>query len=411
MQLKLAIAIVVVGRVAAAQAPGEAPPPAAPAETTSSDEPLTGTARMGYYSDSDRTDVLRMLTAVAKEFGQWSGNASFTIDAVTSASVDVKSSPLGAVDVVTSASGQNTTKGGEMSDTRTLGTAGVGWKDSDGHALNLVGAVASERDYDSLTGGLNGSYDVDDRTTTLLAGASVTDNWVGSVLDPRLHHKRFTASWSAGVAHVLTPDDALRLRYDGKYDSGYMASPYRNVRFGDWTTSIGVGGMIQFMNTLGSDAGLPEKLPQHRLANAVTLEWVHALWLGIGLHPSLRASYDSWGIASITPSLDARLVHGRWRFDVGYRYYAQTHANFYAERYTMDPSAYEFYTSDKELSREHGGVFSVDIVDILHEPAEIGGRRWLLTFHIDRADYAYRDFALLASRNSTFVQAGIGCEL
>jgi hypothetical protein len=56
-------------------------------------------------------------------------------------------------------------------------------------------------------------------------------------------------------------------------------------------------------------------------------------------------------------------------------------------------------------------VFSLDIVDILHEPTEIGGRRWLLSFHIDRADYAYRDFALLTSRNSTFLQAGIGCEL
>jgi hypothetical protein len=208
---------------------------------------------------------------------------------VSSASVDVRTSPaLGAVDVVTSASGRSSTSGGQMTDRRYQLTGGGGWNDGSGHTVNLTGAAATENDYASVSGGVNGSYDFLDRTTTLLGGFTLTDNWISSILDPTLHHKMAAAGWSGGVARVLTPDDAIRLRYDGKFDDGYIASPYRNVRFGDWTTTTNAYGEVMFANTIGSTAGLPEHLPETRASNALTFEWVHSLGAGVGLHLGAR---------------------------------------------------------------------------------------------------------------------------
>ena len=288
---------------------------------------MIGTGRFGVYHDSDATTVIRGLATAAKEWGHWSLTTTAVVDAVTSASVDVKTSPaLGKVDVITGASGQSSKSGGEMSDTRYLGTVGVGWNDTRGHALNLTTSAASETDYASVSAGLNGSTDVADRNVTLLGGFTVTDNWVSSVLDPTLHRKMFAIGWSGGVARVLTPTDAVRVRYDGKLSDGDQASPYRSVRFGDWTTNDVVDrpDHVRQHDRLGRRLG--RESAGDPALDALTGEWVHALALGVGLHSSLRAAHDSWGVDSVTPALDLRIAKATWRLQLGYRLYLQSRA-------------------------------------------------------------------------------------
>ncbi|MEP6865440.1 MAG: DUF3570 domain-containing protein [Deltaproteobacteria bacterium] len=451
MRMQLIRALVLVAAtttLALAQAPGDtpptAPPPASPtpaagsdndtptqddyrdvlagekpttpdqsttASTTSDDEPMTGTGRFGVYHDSDATTVIRGLATAAKEWGHWSLNTTAVVDAVTSASVDVKTSPaLGKVDVVTGASGQSSKTGGEMSDTRYLGTIGVGWNDTRGHALSLTTSAASERDYSSVSAGLNGSIDVADRNVTLLGGFTLTDNNVSSVLDSTLHRKMSAFGWSGGVARVLTPTDAVRLRYDGKLSDGYQASPYRSVRFGDWTTTTLSTGQITFDHTIGSADGLPEKLPEKRLSTALTGEWVHALALGVGLHSSVRAAHDSWGVDSLTPALDLRIAKATWRLQLGYRLYLQSRASFFEDKYTMDPAMYSSYSSDKELGRQIGNLGSVDVATAIMEPASPNDARMMLFFHTDVFQYQYPGFVLLPSRTSAFIEAGLSWE-
>ncbi|MEO8550749.1 MAG: DUF3570 domain-containing protein [Kofleriaceae bacterium] len=434
MQLiRALVAVAWLGHIAAAQAPGETAASDTPtaddyrdvlageqpraavqepaAATTSDDEPVTGTGRLGAYHDSDQTTVLRALATIAKEWGHWTMNGGVVIDAVTSASIDVKTSPaLGKVDVVTGASGRSSTTGGEMSDTRYLGTVGAGWNDSSGHAVNLTTSVAHERDYASVSGGINGSIDVAERSTTLLGGFTVTDNWVSSVLDSTLHRKLAAVAWSAGVARVVTPSDAVRLRYDGKLSSGDLSSPYRNVRFGDWMTSTVTGGQVIFTHTLGSADGLPEKLPESRVSHALALEWVHALALGIGLHPAVRVAHDSWGVDSVTPSLELRIAKPGYRLQLGYRLYLQSRASFFAGKYTQDPTMYNSYTSDKELGGQLGHLGSVEMTVPITEPESPSDARMFLFAHADVFRYAYPGFELLASRTSEFVEAGVSWE-
>jgi hypothetical protein len=221
----------------------------------------------------------------------------------------------------------------------------------------------------------------------------------------------FSTGWSAGIARVLTRDDAIRVRYDGKASEGYLASPYRNVRFGDWTTTVNGSHQVIFAHTIGSVDGLPEHLPQSRVSHAAVLEWVHSLWLGVGLHPSLRVGHDSFGIDSLTAQMDLRIAKPGWRMNLGYRYYRQSKADFFQSKYTMDPSAYSFYTSDKELGSQSGHLVGLDIADVLFDAANTGDTRVVLKLHADVFRYAYPGFLLLPSRTSTFLEVSLAWEL
>jgi len=386
-------------------------PKAAPPLDPDALEPATGTIRGGIYDDSDKTSVYRLLGVLAQNFRHWALNGSVGIDAVSSASVDVRSSPaLSKVDVITSASGRSSTSGGQMTDRRYQLTGGAGWKDTSGHSVSLTTAVAKETDYASVSGGINGQYDILDRTTTLLGGVTLTDNWVSSVLDSTIHGKLFASAWTAGVARVLTRDDAIRLRYDGKLSFGDQASPYRQVRFGDWTAHV-TDRQITFTNTIGSADGLMEKVPQHRISHAAVIEWVHSLASGVGLHSELRLGHDTWNVNSLTAALDLRIARPTWRMRLGYRFYMQSSADFFHDKYTMDPSLYAYYTSDKELGDQHGHLGSFDVALVLSEPSAPNERRVLLNLELDAVHYQYPGFILLPSRDSVFVSAGLSWEL
>jgi len=387
------------------------PHPSEPEPDPDAQPPPTGTVRLGSYLDSDQTHVLRALGVVSRIWDRWQLTGSFGADAVTSASVDVRSSPaLSKIDVVTSASGRSSTSGGQMTDTRYQLTGGAGWKDTSGHAANVTSALAMERDYKSVSGGVNASYDVLDRNVTLLGGLTLTDNWITSVLDPSLHEKLAAVAWTAGFARVLTRDDAIRVRYDGKASEGYQSSPYRNVRFGDWSATLG-RQQITFANTLGSVDGLPERLPHRRIGHAAVLEWVHSLAAGVGLHPDLRLARDSWGIQSVTAALDLRVARKGWRLRAGYRFYLQSRADFFEDKYTEDPVMYAHYTSDKELGEQVGHLGQLDVAWVLIEPDGPDRTRMLLALQVDAVRYRYPGFVLLPSRDSLFASVGLSWEL
>jgi len=153
-----------------------------------------------------------------------------------------------------------------------------------------------------------------------------------------------------------------------------------------------------------------QKLPDHRLSSAITLELVHALGGSVALHPSVRVAHESWGIDSITGALDLRVARAGWRLDLGYRYYAQTAADFFQGKYTADPSMYAYYTSDKELGDEHDQTLTLDIAGVLKEPEDDHQDRLLLDARFAAMAYRYPGFVLLDSRTGVFAQVGLTWE-
>ena len=372
----------------------------------------TGALRFGYYNDTDKTSVIRTLAQVASNWGNLSLNGSGAVDIVSSASVDVRSSPaLSKVDTVTGASGTTTTTGGKMTDNRLQVTGGAGWNDGNGHVLNIGTAYAAERDYHSLGVRTNGSFDLFERTTTLLGGVSYTSNSIGTVLDPTFHQSMGELAWSVGIAQVVTPNNALRLRYDGSDAEGYQASPYRNVRFGDWVTTTGVNGQIMFANTLGSADGLPETEPTSRVRHAGVLEWVHALSDNVALHLDARVGHDSWGVQSESGSIELRVAEEGWRLQLAYRFYTQSAADFFLDKYTMPSTSYTYFSSDKELGREIGHMGNLDVATVLIPSKGAGDTRLLLDGRVTVLHYDYPGFLLLPARTSYFIEAGLTWEL
>jgi hypothetical protein len=372
---------------------------------------LTGGLRTGLYVDGDRTTVFRALAAMAGSLGRWSLSGNVAVDVVSSSSVDVRSSPLGKVDVVTTASGGTQTSGGTMTDRRLAATLGAGWNSGRGHTFGLSASYANERDYNSVGGGVNASLDFLGRLTTVLGGVSFTQNWIASMIDPAFAQRMWDVGWSLGVAQVLGRRDALRLRYDGAVADGYQASPYRNVRFGDWTPVIGDHERIMFVGTIGSPDGLPEKEPDIRVRHALVLEWVHSFTEKLGLFSQARLGTDSWGVDNLSVAAELRAATTWWRLRLGYRFYAQSSADFYHAKYVQSPDKYAYYTSDKELATEYGHIVNLGISRVLMQPKREGDARMLLDLGVHVLYYSYPGFLLLPSRTSGFLDVGLTWEL
>jgi hypothetical protein len=369
---------------------------------------VSGALRQGIYTDSDRTQVLRSLATVDAGLSSWHLSAKESVDIVSSASLDVRSSP--ALDAMSSASSL------AMSDRRFETTLGIGFDDTRGHSLSLSLVHALERDYTSVGAGLSGALDVNGRNTTLMGSFGANHNSISSIIDPGFARTMDALSYSAGIAQVLGQSDALRLRYDGQYMSGYQASPYRTVRFGDWTVSTararrdddgeGGGGAMVFADTIGPVGGLAEKVPDLRVRHAAVLEWLHALGDGVGVLASARLARDSWGIDGATVGADLRLGNEDWLVCLGYHFYLQTAASFFQDKYVMASDSYAYYTSDKELGEQRGHIASVDLRFTLRGWPSPGTKSYL-DLQVDGLHYDYPGFTLLPSRNSLFAAIGL----
>jgi hypothetical protein len=90
--------------------------------------------------------------------------------------------------------------------------------------------------------------------------------------------------------------------------------------------------------------------------------------------------------------------------------YLQSRASFFEDKYTMDPAMYPSYSSDKELGRQIGNLGSVDIATAITEPESPNDARMMLFFHTEVFQYQYPGFALLPSRTSAFIEAGLSWE-
>jgi hypothetical protein len=354
---------------------------------------LDAAGRAGVYVDSDHTQVVRSLAAADARFGHFGLAVREQVDLISSASIDVRSSPR--LDVLSGASAVAPS----MSDRRFETTVGGSWDDRDGHTVTVEAVYAFERDYTSAGGGAHGSWDLAERNTTLLAGVNASHNHVTSIDDPSFDERLDELGVSLGVGQVLGPADAARLRYDGDFLDGYQASPYRAVRFGDWHTALRPGGVgLLFLGTTGPASGLPERVPRTRLRHALVAEWLHSLAAELALATQLRGALDDWGVAAVTAGAELRWELGPWLIRLGGRLYLQRAADFYEAKYLQAPETYTSYTSDKELGGERGGGGTLAVAWRVTDHLVIDVRAELL-----RYDY---DALLLSGRTSLLSDLG-----
>lgn len=224
-------------------------------------------------------------------------NASYVVDAVSNASIDV----------VTTASPYRETRrvwelGGDLVVRDTL--------------VSLSASRSQEPDYVADAVGVDVSQEVFGGMTTVSLGFTRGRDDVGrkdiGFFDAARHWR-----YRLGATQVLSPRWVASLNLEAVADSGYLGNPYRAARvFG---------------------AAVPERHPRTRTSRAVRAATAYDLGDRSALKAEYRYFWDTWAIRAHT----AQVGHTRWfgdrlLLDAHVRLYRQSQALFYRDDATVD---------------------------------------------------------------------------
>lgn len=193
--------------------------------------------------------------------------------------------------------------------------------------LNVGGIYGTENDYEARAVSIAVEQDLFQRNTTIGAryltnhDRIVTDTPFAALLgeegnDPAGRKKR-SHTLELLLTHGITARTLGSVVLEYRTDRGYLAHPYHAVRIGDLF--------------------YPERYPRSRSAvvgKGTLKQYVKAL-RGMVLDVSYRHYRDTWSMRSHT--VDAAVFVRPWNrigFGPMYRYYRQTSAFFYRDRYT-----------------------------------------------------------------------------
>jgi len=229
-------------------------------------------------------------------------------------------------------------------------------------------AISKENDYQSLALGLDGTFDIFKKHTTLIGSLSVSNDEL-SPTDPELSTSRTEAdgrkkrsfSIYEGINQVIDKYSTVQVGVGYTQLTGYLSDPYK----------------------------FEDRRPDRR--DQITLSVQHKQFAnvldGAALHSNYRYYYDDWGISSHTIDLKWAQSLNLGKFNLIttplVRYYSQTKADFYSLQ--QNPAATDLNSSDYRLSNY--GAITVGF------NSELKFEQW--AFHLDWQQYTSREsFAL-----------------
>ena len=264
--------------------------------------------------------------SVRKQIGdKFSVSGLHYVDSITSASIDV----------VTGAS--------EYTEERT--ETGVGIDYLSGKNIYSLGySVSEENDYEATTMNFGVAHSVfGDLTTVSLGYSRGNDSVFRTIKNPDGSKERDSGfeedvtrqNYQFGVSQILTKDWIVDLTFETITDEGYLNNPYRSIRYADATSGYLKHG---------------EKYPDTRTSHAVALRSKYFLPYRASIFTEYRYFQDTWGITAHQAGLGyTHTLNNKWIFDINYRYYTQSSADFYSDLFPAADS-HEHMARDKELS-------------------------------------------------------------
>jgi hypothetical protein len=333
---------------------------------------LAPTARAAVLPD-DRADVLYHQydgggvqidgpsLLMRKKFAEkYSVSANYYVDLVSSASIDV----------VTTASPykeerQQLSLGFDMLNGKTQYS--VGFTNSD------------ENDYTANQASFDISQDMFGDLTTVSFGFSRGWDEVRRRDDDVFREHVDRRTWRLGLSQIITPTLMMGLSYELVSDEGFLNNPYRSVRYLDPDSPAGY-------------AYQPEVYPHTRVSNAASINARYYLPYRAAVHGEFRYFTDTWGIDSMTAKVGyTHPWRERWIFELGYRWYDQSAADFYSDLFPR-ADAQNFLARDKELSTFTSHMFSLGAT---YELPPLGWKflqKSTVNLYLDQILYDYQDF-------------------
>ncbi len=266
-----------------------------------------------YFSDSGENSVITTSFSLAKKLLE---------KTVLMFDIELDHVTVPAVTAVTGATRPQRRKNEPFEKNR--GQIIVGLQQGLGDGALLSGSYYRSQELDYLSNSFVGAFtqEMNDKNTTLSLRGQISSDWVGEVLEngdiPRLRKRSYNGSIS--LAQVLSANTVYDIGYDLVMHKGFLSDPYRQLRVFD------AAGAYTLADELH-----PESRTRHAAATKLSqfIPPIKASIIG-----SYRYYFDSWKVKSHTAELKFnKYVLNDLVFGVNYRYYTQSGAYFYSDRY------------------------------------------------------------------------------
>ena len=209
--------------------------------------------------------------------------------------------------------------------------------------MSLSYTNSDESDYQANTYTFSISHDMFGELTTVSLGYSFGEDTVMRNDDKSFEEHADRRNYRLGLSQILTKNLLAAVSYEAVTEEGYLKNPYRpavHTDRSDPNCNPTIGGVDYCLTN--------EIYPGTRSSNAVGLRVNYFLPYRAALKGFVRYHEDNWGIESHTYEIGyTQPLFDQWIFDVHYRYYDQTSANFYANSFDM---LQKYMGRDKELS-------------------------------------------------------------
>jgi hypothetical protein len=312
-------------------------------------------------------DITGESALVRKKFTEnFAVEASYFVDKVSGASIDVLS------------------QASQIKDERKQKTATVEYvHDKTTYTASIINSV--ERDYKSDTGSFSLKQDMFGDLTTLSLGFSNTNDTVGenngTAFVPKvawLGHAE-SRSYDVDLSQILTKNFIAGVNFNVITDQGYLANPYRQVRFLDPNNAKGYSPDVQMY-------------PDTRTSTAIQVEGKYYLPYRAAITGSYRYFRDTWDIVGTTYELDyTHPISNIWILEGRFRYYKQNHANFYSDLFDY-AREYRFEARDQDLAAQDNYTVGFKATYAFLPNGWKVFKRATVTFDASRIAFHYLDF-------------------
>jgi hypothetical protein len=255
----------------------------------------------------------------------------------------------------------------------------------DRSTISLGYTSSKENDYDAstYTFGIDQSFFGD--LTTLGFGVSFGEDVVGQNTDPTYERNLERRKYSINASQIVTKNLLASLSFDSvsdqclnlTQDESCLNNPYRSVRY-----LSGTGGYLY----------QSELYPHTRNSDALGLRAIYYLPYRASVRAEVRQFSDSWGIDA--DNIELRYLHPyreQWLFEVKYRMYKQTGADFYSDLFPYR-DAQNFLARDKELSPFSSTTFGLGVTYKIPTGVIPWFEKSTVNLYWDRFDIDYDDF-------------------
>jgi hypothetical protein len=260
------------------------------------------------------------------------------------------------------------------------------------YSLSYINSV--ERDYISNTTHISLSQDMFGDLTTLTLGFGRTRDAVGEnngtaekPIVAWLGHAD-TRSYDAGLSQIFTKNLIAGLNLEVITDAGYLANPYRSIRYYDQSNAKGYSLASQVY-------------PDTRTSTAVQGQLKYYLPYRAAVTGSYRYFHDTWGVMGNTYELDyTHPIRNLWIFEGRFRYYKQRQATFYSDIFPQ--AGYQnFMARDQDLAASDNTTIGAKVTYAFLPDGWKIFKRGTATLDVSRIRFKYLDFRDIRDYNDT----------